>query len=921
MMILRLGNQSLEVDKNFELYNTARTMFIKHAVNQAERFVKQYKQCSDLDSAFNLYMEAFSGAVEKAVDMSCRFLFNMGVLDVSEVDFAERYYDKYLCVDDILEPITVKLEEIASVADDLELRRQLKKLDRGYWQGGGFGLRGAVTGAINAAIMNTAYGAIYAMGDYFRSCNNKSKVEKLKKQLFQDSDVLSAFYYAISQACQNCFYGLYEELLSHDLITPVTFDVDYATRINTNATKYAKDKEQKRELVIQSILTFPYDESLYNALYKEFPDTEGLNEFAAFFGVNIIREAYDRFDVLTKLKSIKQLKGENYRQVTLAADMYIALAKQYNIDITNEMQELSKQYVSLCPTMEVIDEAIEFLTKHYSQNVKIEDPKVIAPIIDALKNRKRSLYAAAENKRLQEEMRRKEQEKKRQEEELARLKRRKFDDRIDVIRGIKAIIEYSDKYNVAIGSVLCTYLLRLNEKCYTVDNVEYVISHLNELKCSRYPQIERIISAYQIKKKVIEWDRAIGLSSFYVCSPVIVDLVENARSGNPIAQQWLVELLFQDNFIDTIRSSWLVGNSETKKDTSMIMDFVSDIVMYLFDKPEKYSFDLFMRIKTSYPFIENIEEYIESLEPFNNNEACLAGSYEYGKMLCESKNQKIGLPALQAAARGGYDRAAKYLHTYYSKLDDSSFETVYFATLQPNSYFPNNICNYNPNREDEQIITTLRVLHDLLTGNLFLSDSVDDMSKKLREILLSLKTPYEEWSIGYCGDFADKFVLKTAKLALSVPNSEKAILSYSYKSLDDTYMFVITDKHLYCGKDRNIRKVAFENSFAAPRAGIFDDFRGNYHPLYHVYVIAHYYYKKYTENTPTAILEKMAMVGHPLAVCNLLSNSDICEDKKAVLLNQKNNWEKRGKYYAVCPQCHKTRARDDTFCPDCGARI
>lgn len=920
-MILKLGNQSLEVNKNFELYNTARTMFIKHAINQADNFVKKYEQCSDLDAAFNLYMNTFSDAVEKAINMSCHFLFNMGVLDVSETYFAERYYDKYLCVDDILEPITDKLEEIASVSDDLELRRQLKKLDRGYWQGGGFGLSGAVAGAINAAIMNTAYGAIYAIGDYFRGCNNRSKVDKLKKQLFQDSDVLSAFYYAISQACQNCFYGLYEELLNHNLITPVRFDVDYATRINTNATKYAKDKEQKQELIIQSILTFPYDESLYTTLYNEFPDTEGLNDFAAFFGVSIIREAYDRFDVVTKLKSIKQFMGQNHRPLTHAADSYIALAKQYNIDITKEMKDLSKQYVALCPTIEVIDEAIDFLTKHYSQTVEVEDPKVIAPIIDALNNRKRGLYAAAENKRLQEEMRRKEKEKKKQEEELARLKRRKFDDRIDIIQGIKAIIEYSDKYDVAIGSVLCTYLMRLNEKCYTIDNVEYAISHLNELKCSRYPQIERIIPAYQTKKKVMEWDRTIGLSSFYIYSPIIVDIVEKARSGNPIAQQWLVELLCQPYLINSIRSSWLNGNSQTKKKASKAMDIISDIVTFLFDKPEKYSFDLFMRIKASFPFTENIEEYIESLAPFSNSETCLAGSYEYGMLLCESKKHNSGLTPLATAAIGGYDRAAKYLHNLYSAIDANSFETVYYATIQPNQFMPNNICRYSPNTEDDREITTLRTLHGLLTGSIFLPDTIDDLSKQLYEILISLKGPYENWSIGYRGGFADRFVLKTAKMALSVPSSEKAILSFSYKCLDDTYMFIITDKHLYCGKNRNIRNVAFESSFATPKAEIFDDFGGNYHTLYHIYVIAYYFFEKYTENTPMSNLEKMAMVGHPLAVCNLLSSSDICENKKAVLLNQKTNWERRGKYYAVCPQCHKARGRDDAFCPDCGAKV
>ena len=70
-------------------------------------------------------------------------------------------------------------------------------------------------------------------------------------------------------------------------------------------------------------------------------------------------------------------------------------------------------------------------------------------------------------------------------------------------------------------------------------------------------------------------------------------------------------------------------------------------------------------------------------------------------------------------------------------------------------------------------------------------------------------------------------------------------------------------------------------------------------------------------------IEKMAFCGNPLAICNLLSNDKYClgDDKKDFWNHLKKKWEAQGKYFAVCPNCHEVRTKEDVFCPECGTKI
>lgn len=913
-MLLKLGNQSIEINNNFEQYNTIRKLFLNGAAQIADSFSKKYRQCKDLDEAFPLFLETYEIALTKGVEKSCTFLFKAGVIDVSEEDFAKKYYDSYISVDDILSGFYAKLQEIAELSDAFELQQQLRQLNRGRWIGGGFGIKGAVAGAVNAAALNVATGAIHSVGDFFRSVGNGIKVQRLKSAVFEDTEVFYSLFNAIYHTYSGCFFGLHDELVEHGILEPLHFDTAYAMRIQDNAEKYTKDKSQKETLLLKSVIADPYSVELYDLLFKYFPYTEGLNDFINYFGIKASLDAYDSLNLHLKLRHAARMPEKDYRQLAEKVSAYVQLSSRYRYNVVKEINELAIKYVKVCTNVTAVQNAINLLNYKFQNN-----KQHIQPILTSLENHKVTLLGIEEKKQQQAA-------REHQQQELEQIKNRYTNRHADIYDTIQAINDYSVKYNHDQSGFIRKLLLHLGEECTKVQSATTTIERLSSLKCLYYPDIAKITPSFVAKKKVLENAQEIELNTHYVFSPIILDLVEQARSGNAAIQQWLVELLYQYNLIDQIRSMRMNGSAEDKQTASMVIDLLSDIIMFLFDRPDRYSFDLFMRVKLSYPLTDSIDEYIESISSFSSNESCVAGIYEYGRILSEHKYFDAGLPFIKKAAELGYSRAAVYLHKHYNKLDPKSFDTLYYRIICPNRYETCSVYLYNPDTEDKLGIVTLRYLHDVIVGNVFSLEMREKISNYLSNALAEFQSENDGSSIGYLGDFGDKFLLKTAKKCLAVPSKENALLSYSYKrkfgSTTDTYMVVLTDEHMYWGEDsKNIDNVSFETQFATLKTSFFKYDIGNLQKVWQIYTVLHNYYSHYAKNKPVCVLMKMAFAGNPLAICRLLSDPSISEDKKDIWRRHQQKWEQRGKYYAVCPQCHNERSQSDVFCPDCGAKI
>lgn len=202
--------------------------------------------------------------------------------------------------------------------------------------------------------------------------------------------------------------------------------------------------------------------------------------------------------------------------------------------------------------------------------------------------------------------------------------------------------------------------------------------------------------------------------------------------------------------------------------------------------------------------------------------------------------------------------------------------------------------------------------------------NLTDFSDFISDIIYDLKDENSNGKIGYQGDLGDKAQLKAMRMCLSVPNSEHSIMSYDCKiNSGEIIAILFTDKNIYW----NIGTKSFHKSYFEPFIKKEDSpterFILEKNTLWQIYMIMYYLCKPYSPNLSIENLEKMAFCGNPLAICNLLSNNkyNLSDDKKIVWNQLKKKWEAQGNYFAVCPNCHEVRTKEDMFCPECGTKI
>lgn len=109
-------------------------------------------------------------------------IFNSALSNTENINKFDKDYILNVYIDLIKPQWFDKLEkledEYASIlCDEAEMRqyRELRKLNRGRWVGGGFGLKGALAGAAQASLMNAANAGIHSIVNLIGNANSSRK--------------------------------------------------------------------------------------------------------------------------------------------------------------------------------------------------------------------------------------------------------------------------------------------------------------------------------------------------------------------------------------------------------------------------------------------------------------------------------------------------------------------------------------------------------------------------------------------------------------------------------------------------------------------------------------------------------------------------------------------------------------------------
>lgn len=145
--------------------------------------------------------------------------------------------------------------------------RELKRAGRGYWQGGGFGISGALVGAAKAGALNAITGMFRGLIDAFTDASDRNKAYKNKVALLQSKPWAIRFQNLLLEDMY-LMYDVYANLLAEQgkLILP-NLDISLSQTYLDNGRRSSTQKDQV-DLFIRALQSYPYNRSAYLALGK-----------------------------------------------------------------------------------------------------------------------------------------------------------------------------------------------------------------------------------------------------------------------------------------------------------------------------------------------------------------------------------------------------------------------------------------------------------------------------------------------------------------------------------------------------------------------------------------------------------------------------------------------------------------------------
>lgn len=307
--------RTLSFSSDLVKYNELRSLFSTHATKYKTSFLSYYQ--SNVKSFNDLFDKAIPTFIE-CVNVSLKF--GVSVLMKYDVDYVDLDKLADLAANDIdilkyISPFMEASEQIEEYAENLSSYRNLSRAGRSRWQGGGFGLSGAIKGALTASVLNIGTGMIRGIGDSLTNAGDRAKIASMEKEIFVDHRTVALLSEGVYECCFGVFYSVWRMLEEEERIPFIEFNSEKLNaRANNLIAHYASDESLYNKVVdalCECIQNFPYSVSYFSNLYSIAKDSrQDILILAVYFGLEPdYKEAIISLD-RTRLKSIKEMPDD-----------------------------------------------------------------------------------------------------------------------------------------------------------------------------------------------------------------------------------------------------------------------------------------------------------------------------------------------------------------------------------------------------------------------------------------------------------------------------------------------------------------------------------------------------------------------------------------------------------------------------------
>lgn len=288
--------QTVQVPPNRVAYNAIRMDFIRMANEAAVQYEKLYKQDGSIQKVINGLGEQMHDCLAPALDHCITTLIQHGVIDIDVQAFAERYQSFAEPCAEAFNDVYDRYAEVVMDEEELNEYRKARREGRARWQGGGFGLAGALSGAVTAGALNLVMGAGHmvfnAIGRTFSSIATSFKLSKI----YDDPNTCKTLLKGLRLSVFNLHFALVccldeldiDHVPASGLVTPEEHRQGEAILSNVDKLPTEDDKQAA---LLRVFDLDPYQVRWYSYVLQHYGDQDGqLSNTAHYFGVLTVDE-------------------------------------------------------------------------------------------------------------------------------------------------------------------------------------------------------------------------------------------------------------------------------------------------------------------------------------------------------------------------------------------------------------------------------------------------------------------------------------------------------------------------------------------------------------------------------------------------------------------------------------------------------
>lgn len=308
MKVFPLGKGKVVYNEDAESCLLCVNYFQDHAVTAKEKFVKAMENCKSIEEVLTQAPIYGQKCIDEEIERGIDLLVKAKIYEYSvarlKADFDNLIYENTSEYRELLK----RYSELKEAKGQYDALKKLERDNRSKWQGGGFGIGGAIKGSLKAGAMNAATGMVRGVGDTFTDIMDNAKFENEKNALNNAQNLESLadiVLITVGNVLPACILGIFEKHLGTDTSSVIDCDYDKVDSILANIEKI-DSWDETYELIRQIIETTPLaDEAWvfllnnYSSMEVDFHEVKELTQFIcprqfawwAFAEMNFIMEA------------------------------------------------------------------------------------------------------------------------------------------------------------------------------------------------------------------------------------------------------------------------------------------------------------------------------------------------------------------------------------------------------------------------------------------------------------------------------------------------------------------------------------------------------------------------------------------------------------------------------------------------------